>query len=59
MFDIFIEFFNFANSLPPHILNMGDNAYFLKSTLPRSFSDHFNTLQICYRHIEEVHVEVL
>ena len=41
---------------------MVDSAYFLKSTPPRVFSVYYyfyiiNTLQVCYRHIEDVHEE--
>ena len=41
---------------------MDDKTYFVKSTPPRAFSTyhvyHFNTLQVCYRQIEDMHEEV-
>ena len=33
---------------------MSNSAYFVKSTAPRAFVYHFNTLQVCYRHIEDL-----
>ena len=39
-----------------------DSAYFVKSTPSRAFSedhDPFNTLEICYRHIVDVHEELI
>ena len=37
---------------------MADSAYLVKSTPPRVFGVYLNTLQVCYRHTEDVHVEV-
>ena len=34
-----------------------DSVYFVKST-PRAFSVSLNALQVCYRHIEDVHEDV-
>ena len=31
---------------------------FVKSTPPRAFSVSFNTLHVCYRYTEDVHVKV-
>ena len=36
-----------------------DSAYFVKSTPPRVFSDPSDILQICYRHIVDVHEEFI
>ena len=37
---------------------MTDSTYFVKSTSLDLSLDLFDTLQICYRHIEDVHEEV-
>ena len=37
---------------------MTDSTYFVKSLLLELSLNLFNTLQICYRHIEDVHEEV-
>ena len=34
------------------------STYFVKSILLQLSLDHFNTLQICYRQIEDVHEQV-
>ena len=35
---------------------MGNSAYFLKATPPRALSIYsFDTWQVCYRHIVDVH----
>ena len=38
---------------------MVDSAYFVKSLLLELSLDIFNTVQICYRYMEDVHEEVL
>ena len=37
---------------------MTDSTYFVNQLLLELSLDIFNTLQICYRHIEDVHEEV-
>ena len=37
---------------------MDNGAYLVKSTLPTATMYYFNTLCVCYSHIEDVHEEV-
>ena len=37
---------------------MAYSAYFVRSTPPRVFSLSFDTLQVYYRHIEDVHEQI-